>query len=97
MSAGERIEEAICAATRQGGGPALVAYLTAGFPRRESFRDHVARELTWMYEPVQVSYRDGLHREYPAAGMVCASAQPSPARRPTVPRAHRRARRLVVV
>src|SRR5207245_7141933 len=40
MSAGERIGEAIRAATAKG-GPALVAYLTAGFPRRESFRGHV--------------------------------------------------------
>jgi rare lipoprotein A len=28
----------------------------------KSFRDHVTRELDWLYEPVQVSYRDGLHR-----------------------------------
>jgi rare lipoprotein A len=28
----------------------------------ESFRDHVVRELSWMYEPVQVSARDGMHR-----------------------------------
>jgi rare lipoprotein A len=28
----------------------------------QSFRDHVTRELDWLYEPVQVSYRDGLHR-----------------------------------
>jgi len=27
-----------------------------------SFRDHVTRELDWLYEPVQVSYRDGVHR-----------------------------------
>ncbi|HZZ93508.1 MAG TPA: septal ring lytic transglycosylase RlpA family protein [Usitatibacter sp.] len=28
----------------------------------QSFRDHVTRSLPWLYEPVQVSYRDGLHR-----------------------------------
>lgn len=28
----------------------------------KSFRDHVTRELDWLYEPVQVSYRDGVHR-----------------------------------
>jgi tryptophan synthase alpha chain len=53
MSAGERIEEAIRAATRQGGGPALVAYLTAGFPRRESFRDHV-RALAAAAEVIEI-------------------------------------------
>ena len=40
MSAGVPLGEAIRAATAKG-GPALVAYLTAGFPRRESFREHV--------------------------------------------------------
>ncbi len=28
----------------------------------ENFRDKVTRELSWLYEPVQVSSRDGLHR-----------------------------------
>jgi rare lipoprotein A len=28
----------------------------------ESFREHVTRELTWIHEPVQVNYRDGIHR-----------------------------------
>jgi rare lipoprotein A len=28
----------------------------------QGFRDHVTRELTWLYEPVQVSYQNGLHR-----------------------------------
>jgi rare lipoprotein A len=28
----------------------------------QSFREHVARELDWNYEPVQVTYRDGMHR-----------------------------------
>ena len=28
----------------------------------ESFRDHAARELPWMMEPIQVMQRDGLHR-----------------------------------
>jgi rare lipoprotein A len=28
----------------------------------QSFRDHVTRELDWLHEPVQVSYRDGIHR-----------------------------------
>jgi rare lipoprotein A len=28
----------------------------------QSFRDHVTRELTWLYEPVQVSYQNGVHR-----------------------------------
>lgn len=36
----ERLESAIAAAAKQG-GPALVAFLTAGHPRRESFREHV--------------------------------------------------------
>jgi rare lipoprotein A len=27
-----------------------------------SFSDHVARDLDWLHEPVQVSYRDGVHR-----------------------------------
>lgn len=37
---GERITAAIRAASRDG-QPALVAYLTAGFPRRERFAEHV--------------------------------------------------------
>ena len=28
----------------------------------ENFRDKVAKELSWLYEPVQVAMRDGLHR-----------------------------------
>ena len=28
----------------------------------ESFRDHVARQLPWLLEPLQVASRDGLHR-----------------------------------
>lgn len=28
----------------------------------QGFRDHVTRELTWLYEPVQLSYQNGLHR-----------------------------------
>ncbi len=36
----ERLVAAITVAGKQG-GPALVAFLTAGHPRRESFRDHV--------------------------------------------------------
>src|SRR5256885_16104412 len=40
MSPRARISEAIRAAAA-GGEPALLAYLTAGFPRRESFREHV--------------------------------------------------------
>ena len=28
----------------------------------ESFRDRVSRELSWNYEPVQMSARDGVHR-----------------------------------
>ena len=28
----------------------------------QGFRDHVTRSLTWLYEPVQVSYQNGLHR-----------------------------------
>ena len=28
----------------------------------ESFRDHAARELTWMMEPISIQQRDGLHR-----------------------------------
>jgi rare lipoprotein A len=28
----------------------------------QGFRDHVTRSLDWLYEPVQVSYHDGLHR-----------------------------------
>jgi len=41
MSPRERISEAIRAAAA-GGEPALVAYLTAGFPQREKFREHLA-------------------------------------------------------
>ena len=40
MSGGERISRAIRAAAADG-EPALVAYLTAGFPTRASFRAHV--------------------------------------------------------
>ena len=40
MSGGERISRAIRAAAADG-EPALVAYLTAGFPTRASFRTHV--------------------------------------------------------
>jgi tryptophan synthase alpha chain len=40
MSAAERISEAIRAAAR-GGAPALVGYLTAGFPSRDDFKAHV--------------------------------------------------------
>jgi len=40
MSPHERITAAIRAAATRG-APALVAYLTAGFPRRERFREHV--------------------------------------------------------
>jgi tryptophan synthase alpha chain len=40
VSGGERISNAIRTAAA-GGMPALVAYLTAGFPRRESFREHL--------------------------------------------------------
>jgi len=39
VSGGERISGALRAASA--GQPALVAYLTAGFPRRERFRQHV--------------------------------------------------------
>jgi rare lipoprotein A len=28
----------------------------------ESFREHVTRELSWMFEPVQITSRDGMHR-----------------------------------
>jgi tryptophan synthase alpha chain len=37
----DRIQAAIAAAAKKG-EPALVAFLTAGYPRRESFRQHVA-------------------------------------------------------
>ncbi len=47
----DRISHSIRAAA--GGGPALVAYLTAGFPRREKFRDHV-RALAESAEVVEV-------------------------------------------
>ena len=40
MSPRERISHAIRTAAAPG-GPALVAYLTAGYPRREKFREHV--------------------------------------------------------
>lgn len=40
MSPRERISQAIRAAAA-GGDPALVAYLTAGYPQREKFREHV--------------------------------------------------------
>ena len=40
MSPRERISQAIRAAAN-GGEPALVAYLTAGYPSREKFREHV--------------------------------------------------------
>ena len=40
MSPRERIREAIRSGAAHG-EPALVAYLTAGFPRREKFREHV--------------------------------------------------------
>ncbi len=42
MSAHEHISAAIRAANTRG-EPALVAYLTAGFPRREHFREHLRR------------------------------------------------------
>jgi tryptophan synthase alpha chain len=40
VSPRERISHAIRSAASQG-GPALVAYLTAGYPRREQFREHL--------------------------------------------------------
>src|SRR6202043_145738 len=40
MSPRERISQAIRAAAA-GGEPALLAYLTAGYPQREKFREHV--------------------------------------------------------
>jgi tryptophan synthase alpha chain len=40
MSPRERISQAIRTASA-GGEPALVAYLTAGYPRREKFREHL--------------------------------------------------------
>ncbi|HEX4648907.1 MAG TPA: tryptophan synthase subunit alpha [Steroidobacteraceae bacterium] len=52
MSPRERIQEAIRAAAARG-GPALVAYLTAGFPRRESFREHV-RALASTAEVIEI-------------------------------------------
>jgi len=42
MSPRHRISTAIHRAAARG-NPALVAYLTAGFPRREAFREHVVR------------------------------------------------------
>ncbi len=41
VSGGERIAGAIRAAAARG-GPALVGYLTAGYPRREQFAEHLA-------------------------------------------------------
>lgn len=52
MRPNERISEAIRAAAARG-GPALVAYLTAGFPRRESFRGHV-RALASAAEVIEI-------------------------------------------
>ncbi len=52
MSPRERIGKAIRAAAGKG-GPALVAYLTAGFPRRESFREHV-RALAAAAEVIEI-------------------------------------------
>ena len=40
MSPHERITQAIRSSAARG-RPALVAYLTAGFPQRERFREHV--------------------------------------------------------
>lgn len=34
----------------------------AGRESAENFRDKVAKEMSWLYEPIQVSARDGLHR-----------------------------------
>src|SRR5256885_13261657 len=52
MSPRARISEAIRAAAA-GGEPALVAYLTAGFPRRENFREHV-RSLAGAADVVEI-------------------------------------------
>ena len=52
MSTCERISTAIRAATA-GGEPALVAYLTAGFPRRASFRDEL-RSLARVADVIEI-------------------------------------------
>ena len=52
MSPRARISEAIRAAAA-GGEPALLAYLTAGSPRRESFREHV-RSLAGAADVVEI-------------------------------------------
>ncbi len=52
MTARDRISHGIRAAAA-GGSPALVAYLTAGYPRREKFREHV-RALAESAEVVEV-------------------------------------------
>src|SRR6266853_917241 len=52
MSPRERISEAIRTAAA-GGGPALLAYLTAGYPQREKFREHV-RALASAAEVVEI-------------------------------------------
>ena len=52
MSPRERISQAIRAAAA-GGDPALVAYLTAGYPQREKFREHV-RAIAAAAEVVEV-------------------------------------------
>lgn len=52
MSPRERIAEAIRAAAGSG-GPALVAYLTAGYPRRERFREDL-RALASAAEVIEV-------------------------------------------
>ena len=52
MSPRERISAAIRAATA-GGEPALVAYLTAGFPRRASFRDEL-RSLARVADVIEI-------------------------------------------
>jgi tryptophan synthase alpha chain len=40
VSPREHVSEAICAAAARG-EPALLAYITAGFPSRERFREHL--------------------------------------------------------
>jgi len=52
MSPRERISAAIRAATA-GGEPALVAYLTAGFPRRATFRDEL-RSLARVADVIEI-------------------------------------------
>ncbi len=52
MSPRERITEAIRTAAA-GGEPALLAYLTAGYPQREKFRAHV-RALAAAAEVVEI-------------------------------------------